>query len=727
MHSFALKNGKYLSEYPVSGSSTFKVRPPINWLMIFDRSGSTHYDLPKLVEDLKILCRKIPSGDTLSLGWFSSEGGQYDFFLKGWRVGSEDFQGLDHLLDQMKSSLSLTCFSEILDEAKTVVETLKVMSGSTSFVLSFFTDGYPIVSNYSREIEKIHTAIKNLSGKISAIQLVGYGPYYNKALLADMAKRFGGVLVHANDVRKYRIALEEFSETQSGFSSTPVQLEDLKHAKFVFALSGKDVISLEPDSKGVVQVPGGSNSLYVVSDNPPSQKGKFCQVDELLPALYGASYLASTQMDVDSALEFLNATRDIAPMKLLMNANLNSEYGAAEELIREAITSPTKRYTEGKAQGDFVPDRNAFCFLDALDTLTSDPEARFHLSKEWRASYKPIGTKITPSPDAPKFDAEEDVFVPLYDDGDGGNLVWNESRLNLSIRCTIPGHILLRPGHETYGLASCFPTRVIRNYTLVRDGIPNVKVLLVSMSQASFDLLSRHGLLPPDTPWASGRAYELDLMKVPVMNRAMVDEVKSAVPICQNTLRIQELKAHLKVWRDAYETEFPKEERKLEGFSVLSQDAAKFLSEHYITARGFEPPTTSAPGTDFYEATSFKIAMKGFSNLPKVEEVKIRLREGKKLTPVMEFMVKALSGIEAEISPISGDSSLPSVRETIMRLKISELKSELAFLRRKTNRAKMSILLGKRWPEEFSSRDECEIAVDGYSFTFKREKVKVDY
>ena len=160
MHSFALKNGKYLSEYPVSGSSTFKVRPPINWLMIFDRSGSTHYDLPKLVEDLKILCRKIPSGDTLSLGWFSSEGGQYDFFLKGWRVGSEDFQGLDHLLDQMKSSLSLTCFSEILDEAKTVVETLKVMSGSTSFVLSFFTDGYPIVSNYSRRsIQPLRTSL----------------------------------------------------------------------------------------------------------------------------------------------------------------------------------------------------------------------------------------------------------------------------------------------------------------------------------------------------------------------------------------------------------------------------------------------------------------------------------------------------------------------------------------------------------------------------------------
>ena len=154
------------------------VKPPVNHIWIYDRSGSMYSLLSGLVRDLKDLSRSLKVGDTLTLGWFSSER-DFNFMIKGFKItGDSDYALLDKLLDQNSRTLGTTCFSDILADTKQVVQDLKIFS--STFALSFFTDGYPVVSNYNREVEAIFSAIKNLQGDISSALLVGYGYYYNK-------------------------------------------------------------------------------------------------------------------------------------------------------------------------------------------------------------------------------------------------------------------------------------------------------------------------------------------------------------------------------------------------------------------------------------------------------------------------------------------------------------------------------------------------------------------
>lgn len=171
------------------------------------------------------------------------------------------------------------------------------------------------------------------------------------------------------------------------------------------------------------------------------------------------------------------------------------------------------------------------------------------------------------------------------------------------------------------------------------------------------------------------------MKKLPVINAKMIRDL-NAQKLAESAWTLLTLKAEAKVWKHYTP------ERTSEGFAkVYGADAAKWLDEHGITDHsGFKIESTSAPPTDFYTARAFEIAVKGFSSLPSVKEVRERMdakepAKGKKkeLTPSMKLMVPALCEVDAFLaSPIYanaadkealfakwvGDKAQATVRET---------------------------------------------------------------
>jgi len=85
MRYYTVKENLFLVEQEIPGTDTPVVPDPVNHLWIYDRSYSMSYDLAALAKDLIYKAKEIPKGDTLSIGWFSSEG-QHNFILKGFKI-----------------------------------------------------------------------------------------------------------------------------------------------------------------------------------------------------------------------------------------------------------------------------------------------------------------------------------------------------------------------------------------------------------------------------------------------------------------------------------------------------------------------------------------------------------------------------------------------------------------------------------------------------------------
>ena len=80
------------------------------------------------------------------------------------------------------------------------------------FAFMLFTDCYPVVSNYGKEVDRIRAAVGKLKAVLTSALIVGYGDYYNKDLLTKMSERLGASLVHSSDLPSFSVAFKTFTE-----------------------------------------------------------------------------------------------------------------------------------------------------------------------------------------------------------------------------------------------------------------------------------------------------------------------------------------------------------------------------------------------------------------------------------------------------------------------------------------------------------------------------------
>jgi len=719
-------------EIPKFEKKPFKPSQPRvgrNRIWIIDVSGSMSSVLETLKSDLITKARSLPIGDTLTFAWFSSENGEYNFVLKGFKFSSlQDYGVIENTINNTVYARGTTCFSEVFSELPQVIQDLSAF-GSNLYDLTFFTDGYPVVSNYTKEMENLNSAIEALSGKITSALLVGYGNYYNKELMTKISEDLGASLIHSDSINSFSTEfgqyLDDSKEVQEKIKLKPV----VKGGKIFFSISGSQ-INLHNANKGTVWVnpadPEKKEYLYYLTKTKPaidtvtltdySVSGK-SKLESLVKATYALAYTMIQRMQADLALEVLSKLGDAYLVKKVVNAFTPEEYGIVEQEVKQAMAKPSTRFVEGR-QTDLLPDVNAFCLLDALEVLMDDDQAFFYPTRE-EFSYKRIGQKQEQKKDTLDFTANEDNKSAF------SNLTWNETKMNLSLLANIQGTVNLPEDKaKSLGLASEYPCSIFRNYAIVRDGFLNLKKLPCSMSPESRNALSS---LISETVDESQGIVMLDFSKVPVINRAIARDSKiSAKKLCKLVLKDTELEAQMKVFKWAksdVETKFGAAP------TTLSEAQAAFLLESGVSAKGiFSPSKEVVKSEDFYMAKEFSIKIAGLSSLPKVEAVIARINDespkakAKPLTASQELINAGLNNKDYIKAMKETDKD---VRIKKLEILISDISKKRKEIRNQIQKTKFAILLGKQWFSEFASRDENKITVDGYDFTFEVSETKV--
>jgi hypothetical protein len=287
-------------EQEIKVKKTVTKKGSVNHLWIYDRSGSMSWMLPELTKQLITLSKTLPKGDALSLGWFSSEG-DFNWVFKGFKITEKsDYKALENAIKANSSSRGCTCFSEILNDTDNVINDLSVIS--KTFCLHFFTDGYPVVSNYKKEVESIFAGIKKIKGKILTGMLIGYGNYFNRELMTEMAEKLGAMLISSSEISEYSNSITKLIAL-AGNSEPKEAVETLVSKPLaIYTVTDQGAVSYSIDDDGCVYVnptTEGATRVYYVSKEKPNKKSW----DKVLPedidfgdskdplaqALYGAS------------------------------------------------------------------------------------------------------------------------------------------------------------------------------------------------------------------------------------------------------------------------------------------------------------------------------------------------------------------------------------------------------------------------------------------------------
>lgn len=705
-----------------------KKKEPVNHIWIYDRSGSMYFNLPELTKQIIAMSKTLPKGDTLTLGWFSSEG-QFNYMLKGFKItDSADYDSVEEIVRANSSVVGLTCFSEILTDAENVIDDLSVIS--KKFSLHFFTDGYPVVSNYNREITNIFKAIEKINGKVTTAMIVGYGNYYNKELMTQMAEKLGALLIHSSAIPEYSNSVNRLMEL-SGSAETKEEIDSVvSSAIATYAVTDQGVVLYSIDENGKLYISPQSgkstNIFYVTREKPNKKSWKKIDIDSIdfadsdnivAKALYASALVLTQQTKTDIALEILGCVGDKSMVDSVTNAFTIEEYGKVEANIRKCVDDITYRFANGRDK-NYLPPVDAFCVFDLLNILMKDDEASFFPFSD-KFNYERIGVASKSSDEYPKFEADKNASSPFK------KLVWHDKYLNLSVTAKINGKIKLNTIDGTtpdeLDFDEYFPTYVYRNYTFIKDGNVNIKKFHITSSEKTYMILKNKGIVIDDSFREDG-TYCLDISTLPAINRKIADGRTSGTDLCKLVFEEQRRKAQLKSLKYLRECECDMDEDV--AVDNYSSDQVRFLMLNGVQAEKgfvFSPPVEREPSTDKYIAKKFKIKIAKLSTLPKVVDVQKKIKmleEGKAkkdLTPVQYLIKEGLDMYENEKDFLMTEDDKRKWFDST----IDKLNNELKTIRSQIQETKFAIVLGKKWFDEFDSRAETALVVDEKTFNFE--------
>ncbi len=725
-------------EITILEPSTLKEKESTNFILIYDRSGSMYGLLPKLTEDLIDRIKLIPINNTITIGYFSGEG-QYNFILKGFKITeSKDYSILEKAIRANSTTIGLTCFSEILNEtSETIIKDLSVFSNR--FALTFFSDGYPVVSNYKKEIVSIEIAISKLNIQLTSSLLVGYGNYYNKELMTKMTEGLGGSLTHSSDLPTFNITLTNFiTNSQDTENKIKIEVQD-RVGNIYFSINGNNINVYQPKDGFILYTPikgRGKNYLYTITSSDTdfvnkaasnndkleyikltdANVGKDTKIEAFIKGLYAASYILTQRTKTDQAIEILSALGDAALIDIVNNAFTNDEYGNAEKRMEECVVSPKKRFLNGR-NTNYSPKPDAFCLLDLIDLLCEDEQAYLY-TQDPSFKYKRIGVASVTKEGYPEFTPDKNNKCRF------STLSWNESKLNLSVLMNIIGNVKLPKNYKKNGFTNNkFDTFVWRNYTIVKDGFLNTSCLPISMSESTFNKLVHENIVDDHKyMYQKDVIYPLDLSKLPIINRSIADGKTSAKVLFSKIYEELKLKALLKVYK-YFKSGF-EQETSAYALTGLTDVQIEYLKELGITDKGFNPPCEEVTPTDYYYAKEFNIKMKKLSSLPKITDVLDKMTKGKNLTESDKLIQEGL--VNYNSASLGKKEWKDANKLEWLNENIRQVQKNMIELRKEIQRTKFSIILAKHWFDEFDSRENCTLDVNGITFTVSLDTKKVE-
>jgi len=226
----------------------------INYFILIDNSGSIYSSVNALKQTVSSVHKNMNEGDTISIGRFSGRNSN-EWFVRG----ASKSANIAPLIETKIYSSGLTHFNKPLEELRDVViKDVTLLSGSFNNVFYFLSDGYSNDQSPEDVTLRICDALNN---KFSSKTIVGYGSYYNRSLLLDMADRIGGTFNHVSSYQE----LKDSGEILVKNKKTLKTIDLPKNYDLVWQVTSNEVIPLvSVDSKVSVLETNEDAELFAV-------------------------------------------------------------------------------------------------------------------------------------------------------------------------------------------------------------------------------------------------------------------------------------------------------------------------------------------------------------------------------------------------------------------------------------------------------------------------------
>lgn len=734
-------------------------------IFVIDCSGSMYGELGQIRKDLyEKISTSLKPIDSVSIIWFSGRG-QYGVLVEDYHVnGPISLESLKSKIDKYLTPQGLTAFKQPLEEVKAVVARTTKQKQGMMQSLFFLTDGYDNQST-TKEILKATTDLKEV---LNGATFVEYGWYCNKELMSQMAMEIGGVHTFSKNFVEYKPYLEKQFTSKNLSAKKYVAISEKPASDIVYQIVDGDIIVIKPNEKNEVYISseGDVDVFYFTNTKPKGievgsetyilDQFKSGNTDNVyISALYAGLFSFSRLSDYNMVSEILKYLGDAYLITEKANTFGTQKIVELESKFKAAANDNTTRFIIGY-NPDLEPKEDAYSVLDLISDLMNDEDAMWYPQHD-AFSYNRIGAKAvskkTTLKDEDKVSIQdllnenklEEAIEKLnsikdsqieelkfnHDDKNSGHpisdLVWNESRANLSVMVTYHGYVNL-PTNK-FGLPEKFKTKIFRNYTIIKDGIINFYQLPVSLSEGTFNKLQSEGLLSGET-YEAGKVYVLDYSSLPVVNRKMTNTL-SAKELFTEEYELLKLKARNTVFNHYKKRLFDKLGKDF--IDLYGVEATEWLKSLGITVSGFNPPKELEKTGEEINVNTLEVKIGG-RTLPTSKKdfdaIEAKIDKGIALTPRESLLEPAIREYKQFVSMLNGVTN-NSIIENWLTEKSKNFRSEKNKLMGKISQKKFMTIVGKTWFTEFTDRSQNELTltVDSQDIKFvvedKMEVVKI--
>ncbi len=648
----------------VLNSAAAKSAAPTHYHFVVDVSGSMHYDLPRLREDLKnLIGGSLRQDDLFSLIYYSSKG-DYGHIVKGFKFNGIDSINMAHNAIENLRSRSLTGFVDPLTLVK------KTTTPETANVMIFMSDGYENQSPESQVLSKC----SDLKDELDAAFIIEYGDYANHDLLTKMVDAIGGTFVYAKDFTSYNENIEKI--VKSEFTDTYVEVVDDNY-NAVFTVNN-----------GMVRVFNQTNGVYKVPENAELYLDNGVYDDADAHSLLALTYINQMRGNATLVFELLGRLGDKYLIDMYSGAIGKQKVNAFLTEIQELLSDDSNLYRNGK-DTNYLPDANEYCLFDLFEDFNKGDNYIFTRHEDFK--YKRIGSKkVQASSELTAADKEvlasEDITLDkanavlsnkyqlnfeYADEVEAGHklrLEYNTKRANISFQVKHDVTVDLSQIPNYDGHMTKIKSHIFRNYALIKDMVLNISHIVVKLDEATLANFTNRGLI--EKSYNDGKVL-LNISLIPVVNRAMIENFDDENFIELN-YQYLDVKYAMRVLNGLKKEYDPK---KADYLDQYSEDFIEWLKDIGIDHNGFNPKTVSLTGSDEYYADEVLVKFAKIGSIPTPAKVLEKYNESKKLTEREQMLfthIQKFSGIENDLTLLNETIKKYSDHKSVLEMQISK-------------------------------------------------------
>lgn len=739
IRSIEIAKNLYLAEFTPEQKAQDEVQKSVkvNHVYCCDISGSMYNSLPKMRQQLK---NRIPDlvseSDTLTIIVFSGSNECTTLKECVSIKNAKDLKALNDAIDKFMTPQGCTSFYDPVVMTNELVSRMNKSDELWSFI--FLSDG----GNNDHPWADVIKALSDLQPKISSAAIIEYGYYADSQKLTEMAETLGGEKIFSEDFDSYEM---DFERVLSGKTEPriPLDLTEFKGSMkyqqmFSIDEAGNSVKVFSTERTKEVLVPSRVETLYFLSKEQIGET--ILDPEDVESAMYAAIQICADRLRYDVTEHLLSALGDKKLITLYCNAFGKQKLAEFKESALDCAFSKDLRFVDG-IDKNFKPNPNAYCVLDLIDDLMSEEENRICVCHP-RFNYSRIGAKSVVkqilteeqkqklSKAATKLKADkvlEEVDANAvhmeYADANAGfpisNLTWNEDRANLSVLLKIDVNLTM-PKNDL-GLTT-IPSFIWRNYTIIKDGILNVTTLPVYLGELTIAKLKKKGIINDSTEILENGIVILDFGTLPIVNKKRTESVvaNDLATLQCSMLHHQFEKKYLGYLKKKY----PVDVDYTSTDSGFTREQLEYLASKGITLdKGYSPQSELDKSGDFYMAMSLKVGIKGFSSIPKIEDVMKKSESGKSLTPSESLMFIMMSDIDDKVNNIP-ESKKPEEIERMFDSVTKVTRTEMESIAKQ----KFGLIMSRKWFKDKSGFDDNQVIVkingNDTPFTFEFKEVK---